>query len=694
LTRPPHLLYRRWAAVLAAVLALSASAVAVATVPATADTAPAATVTVDVAGASSTPQDVFQGLGALSAGATSRLLQDYPAKQRNQILDYLFTPQYGASLDVLKVEMGGDTDSTSGSEPSHERVEGQVDCNRGYEWSLMEQAKKRNPDIKLWGLQWGAPSWVGTTGYTSKDVDYQLSWLRCARQHHLHIDLVGGTNERSAGEPVRAAYYEELRRRMDATGFGSTGILIGDEDGNGSWTSATDVTNDPQLRASVSALGGHYPCRGNPKGTTCASGQNADSSGPARSLGLPLWASEMGSDHYATGAAGLARAYNRQYVEGGLTGAINWSLAACWYSDVTAYAGDGLLDCETPWSGHYAVDKQLWATAHTTQFTRPGWEYDRSASGESPLQGGSYVTLKSPDGKQFTTIAETTLSTAPQTMELTDLQGRAVHVWDTDLTSTDPSAWFQQQASPVVSGDNVTLTLQPGHLYTFTSEADGHHGDAQPPADTNMKLPYTEDFNGYAEGSTPTYLSDQEGTWETVKCLDGGDPGARRAGKCLEQTITSKPVRWRPETLYPLTVVGDPRWGGDYTVGVDALLDQPGMDAELTGRVTGFDLLGTGLAGYHLRMGQDGTWSLFRETTGTKSGNHVDTPLASGTVDLGGGKWHRIAIAFDGDRITPMVDGHAVSAPVVDDTYDHGQVGLQIGGYYRAQFDDLTVTPN
>lgn len=124
---------------------------------------------------------------------------------------------------------------------------------------------------------------------------------------------------------------------MDAAGFGSTGILIGDEDGNGSWTSATDVTNDPRLRASVSALGGHYPCRGNPKGTTCASGQNADSSGPARSLGLPLWASEMGSDNYATGAAGLARAYNRQYVEGGLTGAINWSLAACWYSDVTAY---------------------------------------------------------------------------------------------------------------------------------------------------------------------------------------------------------------------------------------------------------------------------------------------------------------------------------------------------------------------
>jgi hypothetical protein len=291
-------------------------------------------------------------------------------------------------------------------------------------------------------------------------------------------------------------------------------------------------------------------------------------------------------------------------------------------------------------------------------------------------------------------VVETTLATSPQTMRLTGLRGRAVHAWDTDLTSMDPNAWFQQSPDPTVAKGSATLTLQPGHIYTFTSAGDGHHGDAQPPGDSTMTLPYVEDFNGYTEGDTPAYLSDQEGTWETAKCLDGRDVGSTHAGKCLEQTTTSKPVRWRPETLDPLTVVGDPSWSGDYTVGVDALLDRPGMDAELTGRVTGFDLLGTGLAGYHLRLGQDGTWSLFRETTGNRSGNHVDTPLASGTVDLAPGSWHRIALAFDGDLITPLIDGHAVSIPIKDDSYDHGQIGLQVGGYYRAQFDNLTVTPN
>ncbi|HEY6738237.1 MAG TPA: hypothetical protein VI076_05255 [Actinopolymorphaceae bacterium] len=39
----------------------------------------------------------FDGVGALSAGASSRLLVDYPEPQRSQILDALFTPGQGAA---------------------------------------------------------------------------------------------------------------------------------------------------------------------------------------------------------------------------------------------------------------------------------------------------------------------------------------------------------------------------------------------------------------------------------------------------------------------------------------------------------------------------------------------------------------------------------------------------------------------
>ena len=49
---------------------------------------------------------IFEGIGGVSAGASSRLLIDYAEPQRSQILDYLFKPNYGASLQHLKVEVG------------------------------------------------------------------------------------------------------------------------------------------------------------------------------------------------------------------------------------------------------------------------------------------------------------------------------------------------------------------------------------------------------------------------------------------------------------------------------------------------------------------------------------------------------------------------------------------------------------
>src|SRR5439155_18461646 len=69
---------------------------------------------------------VFDGVGAISGGGNSRLLIDYPKKQRDEILDYLFKPGYGASLQILKVEISGDANSTDGSESSHEPTKGSI----------------------------------------------------------------------------------------------------------------------------------------------------------------------------------------------------------------------------------------------------------------------------------------------------------------------------------------------------------------------------------------------------------------------------------------------------------------------------------------------------------------------------------------------------------------------------------------
>jgi hypothetical protein len=49
---------------------------------------------------------VFDGHGGLSAGASSRLLKDYAEPSRTQILDYLWKPDFAASLQICKIEIG------------------------------------------------------------------------------------------------------------------------------------------------------------------------------------------------------------------------------------------------------------------------------------------------------------------------------------------------------------------------------------------------------------------------------------------------------------------------------------------------------------------------------------------------------------------------------------------------------------
>jgi hypothetical protein len=95
----------------------------------------------------------FEGIGDTSGGgAVSRLLINYPEPQRSQILDYLFRPKYGASLQMLKVEIGGDGNSTEGSEPSHMHTPNDENYNRGVElWLAEDQADRSCMDFSCVG---------------------------------------------------------------------------------------------------------------------------------------------------------------------------------------------------------------------------------------------------------------------------------------------------------------------------------------------------------------------------------------------------------------------------------------------------------------------------------------------------------------------------------------------------------------
>ncbi|MEN3358496.1 MAG: hypothetical protein V7637_2478 [Mycobacteriales bacterium] len=658
---------RRVPVILAGALTLVAG-VAVAILP-TGTASAATTVTIDGNATGRT----FDGVGAISGGGgNSRLLIDYQEPQRSQILDYLFRPNVGASVQILKVEIGGDTYSTSGAEPSHQHAANDLNCNRGYEWWLMEQAKARNPNIRLAALSWGAPGWIGNgTFFSTDEINSLIAWLTCARTNGLTIDYLGGWNERGRN----LNWYAQLNTALDANGFGNVKIVASDD--SSGWTVADDAVNNTAFRNAVDILGSHYVCGYRSAQTNCPSSTNA------LATGKTLWASENGSDDYNAGANALARGINRDYLDGKMTAYLNWPIVAAVYPNLP-FPTMGVALAPQPWSGFYSIGKNAWVMAQTTQFTAPGWRYLDSASGY--LSGnrnvGSYVTLRSPTANQWSTVIETMDATAPETFTFSVTGGLAtgaVHVWSTAVNSANSADYLARGTDLNPSGSTYTITLQPGRVYTLTTTTGGGKGTATSPAQAPLALPYADNFDSYAVGTEARYLADLQGSFEITAC------GGGRAGRCVRQMAPRAPITWA--TLSDAyTLVGDTNWT-NYTVSVDALLESAGY-VELIGRAfTQGAFNPPGLDSYRLRISNTGAWSIRRVTSAA-----AVTTLASGTTTaLGTNTWHTLAFAFTGSTITARVDG-ATLGTATDASFVRGHVGVASGWNYQTQFDNLSVT--
>ncbi|MFJ7217666.1 ricin-type beta-trefoil lectin domain protein [Amycolatopsis sp. NPDC098790] len=645
---------------------LAATVLTVTAVP-----AGAATTTIAVDGTST--GRTFDGVGAISGGGgNSRLLIDYPPAQRAQILDYLFKPGYGAAVQLLKLEIGGDANSTDGAEPSHQHVRGEIDCDAGYEFWLGEQAVARNPAIKLVALPWAAPGWVGGGNFWSQDmIDYDLSWLDCAKRHGLTISYLGGWNERGHDK----TWYENLRAALNARGYGAVQI-VGDDTG---WNTADDMLADSRFNAAVGVVGSHYPCGYLSDATTCASSANAVATGK------PLWASEFGSQDFNTGSAAYIRTITRGYLDGQMTGFMDWPLIAALYSNLP-YSTVGLATANTPWSGAYQLGENLWANAQVAQFTQPGWKFlTGSASGYlgGNRAGGSYISLKSTNGSDYSTIYETTGATAAQTVDVTvsgNLDGGPVHVWSTDLASSNSADHFVRQADVTPSSGKYSLTLQPNRIYTVTTTTGQGKGTATGPAAGTLSLPYADSFDSYPTHSLAKYFSDMQGSFEVRPCAAG------RGGQCLQQVAPVRPINWQDDSD-AFTLVGDPHWS-NYTVSADVDMQQAGT-VTLLGRANTQNRPQSHQAAYQLRVADTGAWSIARNSTGG-----VLTTLASGSrAALGLNTWHTVKLGFSGNRITASLDGTTLGT-VTDTAFTTGLVGVGVAGYQTNLFDNVSVTPN
>ncbi|XP_075048571.1 galactocerebrosidase isoform X2 [Mixophyes fleayi] len=625
----------------------------------------------------------FDGIGAVSGGgATSRLLVNYPEPYRTQILDYLFKPNFGASLHIFKVEIGGDAQTTDGTEPSHMHYPDDQNYFRGYEWWLMKEAKKRNPKIKLVGLPWAFPGWIGdgyNWPYYYPDVTayYVVSWIIGAKQYHdLDIDYVGIWNERA----FDAKYIKVLRHTLDRLGLENVGIIAAD----GHWEIAHDMIVDPYLNAAVQIIGAHYP------GTYTIE--------DAVSTGKKLWSSEDYSTYNdEVGGGCWARILNQNYVNGNMTSTISWNLVASYYEQLP-FGLEGLMTAKEPWSGNYVVSSPIWATAHTTQFTQPGWFYLRTVGHLE--KGGSYVALTDRLGN-LTIIIETmshdhsicirpplpkfNVSAQNATFQLDGSFNNldTLQVWYSklDVNATKP-VLFKKTSTITVKSGSFTLELGVDEIYTLTTLKTGQKGSyPDPPKSQPFPVKYKDDFNiRNPPFSEAPYFADQSGVFEYfTNTSDTGDHVFT-----FRQVLTQRPITWASDADQAISVIGDHTWS-NVTVTCDIYIETPD-----TGGVFIAARVDQGGSPTHLAKGiyfwvfADGTYKV----TGDLIGKIV---LLKGQSGVRVRSWHTLTLHVEGFTAYGLLNGNPLWKDVITLGPVRGWAAIGTSSLEFAQFDNFMI---
>ena len=631
----------------------------------------------------------FDGIGGLSGGgSTSKLLVSYPLNLRDEILDYLFKPNFGASLQIIKVEIGGDAQSTDGTESSHMHEPWDENYHRGYEWWLLLEAKKRNPDIKVYGLAWAFPGWVGKGSgdpykYPNITANYIFKWVVAARRiYNITVDYVGIWNERD----YDVTYIKVLKSVLAQDPLtAGTQIVVADS----SWAVSDNILNDRSFTAAVDIVGCHYPGTM----TTAASVKT----------GKPLWSSEDYSTYNNNVGAGCwARILNQNYVNGYMTSTISWNLVASYYPQLP-FGGDGLMTADEPWSGHYSVESPIWVTAHTTQFTSIGWSYLIHGFGVQKLDyGGSFVTLTDERRNHITIIIETmsrnhSVCIRPDLPEYTVVAQQAdfllkgnlsniqnLIVWKTTLGfDGKPTKLFEQQASIRVRSGSFSLALYPDEIYTLTTLTVGHRGShSPPPASKPFPLPYYDDYEKYSVGEEADNFAPQAGVWEVRQTNDS------RHSKVNRQVILDTPIYWCDTGNTTANIGGDYSWS-DIQVRADVFVPSVnGSDGVLAAtRVDrgGCDVKNAVGIFFFLYPG-NGTYEVTTDLQRQKL-------IAGGWCNVTHDTWYTMNLISKDNKAVGYLGSKELFAVPVNKTITNGFVGYGTVGYGYADFDNWGVLP-
>lgn len=592
----------------------------------------------------------FEGIGGITSNGMSKLLMDYPQAQRDDILDLLFKPFFGASLQHLKVEIGSDVNTSSGTEPSHMRSEGDFDITRGYGLVIAKKAREINPDIYLDALRWGTPRWMTDD---QKKYRYYLNFLRGARDvYGLAFDYLGpDVNE---GPFSRDWTVNTLRPGLDRDGFSEVRLVAADS--NTGWEIADMTKDDPELLKTLHALSIHYIQESSPN---------------ALNSGKPLWLSEDLAPFrhkLFKGVLDIAMRIIKMYSLGRMVKYEIHPLIEAEYPTVP-FNFKGILTAVWPWTGHYEIEPGLWMIAHFTQFIKPGWKFIDSGcrcDGEC-----GYLTLRDPVSHDYSIVIINQSESEKEFVFRLPEELPGFHVWKTG------SGECFVKVQEILSDKNLFyFTAEPCTMYSLTTTTGQRKGIPANPnlSETCFSLPYADDFSGYRLGKQPRYTLDQGGAFE-VENRSG------RSALCQKITEDIKPYDWvYRSTPEPYTLFGSVDWA-DYRIKADVILGAGAGYAMICGRVNNTGKTVEPPQGYALVIKSCGRWEL-------KAGTRLMDSGTAESFDPCG--WNTLELCFCGRTVLAYINGKE-AVRTEDGELSSGQAALGCG-YHDAAFSRVSVS--
>lgn len=595
---------------------------------------------------------LYRGAGMVSANNSSRLLLDYKLKSPEsykELLECIFSAE-GLGVAHLKLEMGSDINSSSGTEPCTMRREDEdADVTRGAGFQLAADAKKIDPDLTLDMLWWSEPLWVTKSAdvYDARYKWYKNTLDAAYNTYGLVFDYVSAVrNERD----IDTEWIKYLSRRLKAETdcpYDYSAIKISAADEVCTWYLADCMLDDKELLQAVDVVGSHYTSR---------STENAQKL--AAEYGKKLWFSEAssvvsGSDNsykYDKTGSGLAEIngfldianrFTAMYPQGKMTLCEYQPVVAAYYEGVT-YGYKQLITACEPWSGYYRLESGYYMALHFSRFIRKGWNFVDNACYCDGKPGGdghaitdvvySYMTAVSPDGSDHTFVAvNTTDKPIEYTLDMENLisASKKLYCWESrgaDSGDFDENYFSIRECiepQKTETGFLAKVTVKPFSMLTVSTVQINERSCADhfPTRESKLlELPYRDDLSH--NRVEPLYTTDQGGAFEIVH--NGSE-------NVITQMITPdiKAEEWGC-TPSPTTNFGDDRWF-NYSASANVRFDKNAEKSRCyCGIGVRYILAAKGESGYWLKMYANGDWSLMRNSEAVLSGKTmIVTDLAT-----------------------------------------------------------------